>query len=488
MMGRIELRDISFSYQGQEEGNLCGVDLKIRGGECVLLCGKSGCGKTTVTRLVNGLIPNFFAGELRGEVEIDHTDVLQMPMYEIAAHVGSVFQNPRTQFFNVDTDSEIAFGIENEALPAEELRGRLDETAAALGIQHLRGRNIFELSGGEKQKIAFASIYAMNPDIYLLDEPSSNLDMEAIRDLKEQLRRIKGQGKTILIAEHRLYYLMDLADKVVYLSQGKIAGIYLPGELRGLSDDRRRAMGLRAVDLRRVQPCVKPEGRGPALLELRNVSLYYKKRRILERVSLTAAKGEIIGIVGHNGAGKTTFSRALCGLHKECEGEFLWNGIRQNAKERRKRSYMVMQDVNYELFAETVEAECRLGIRRPDRGLIERTLAELDLLPYCGRHPNTLSGGQKQRVAVAVSMICGKELLIFDEPTSGLDFDSMEQVSRLIRKLAADKIIFVVTHDYEFICQTCTRLLHFEGGTIAEDLPLSEEAGSRMRRIFGDVF
>ena len=209
----IELKQVSFTYQGQEHDGLRDIDLTIADGECVLFCGRSGCGKTTITRLVNGLIPQFYAGELTGSVRVDGQEISGLPMYQIAAKVGSVFQNPRTQFFNVDTDSEIAFGIENEARPPQELAERVEQTTEDLHIQSLRGRNIFELSGGEKQKIAFASVYAMNPEIYLLDEPSSNLDMTSIQELREHLQLIKGQGKTILIAEHRLYYLMDIADR-----------------------------------------------------------------------------------------------------------------------------------------------------------------------------------------------------------------------------------------------------------------------------------
>lgn len=173
----IEFENVSFSYTGQEHGGLHDINLKISDGECVLFCGRSGCGKTTITRLVNGLIPQFYQGELHGRVLVDGQEISNIPMYQIAAKVGSVFQNPRTQFFNVDTDSEIAFGIENEARPPQELIERVEQTADDLRIQKLRNRNIFELSGGEKQKIAFASVYAMNPQIYLLDEPSSNLDI-----------------------------------------------------------------------------------------------------------------------------------------------------------------------------------------------------------------------------------------------------------------------------------------------------------------------
>lgn len=479
----IEFENVSFSYQGQEHDGLHGISLKIADGECVLFCGRSGCGKTTVTRLVNGLIPQFYQGELQGRVLVDGQKISDLPMYQIAAKVGSVFQNPRTQFFNVDTDSEIAFGIENEARPVKELAERVEQTTKDLHIQKLRNRNIFELSGGEKQKIAFASVYAMNPEIYLLDEPSSNLDMASIQELKEHLRLIKSQSKTILIAEHRLYYLMDLADRIVYLEDGKIAKIFTPEEFRRLPETEREHMGLRAVDLTKVLP---PASHPPVLSPswaLHDVTLRYKKRTILHHITLSAAKGEVIGVVGHNGAGKTTFSRALCGLHKDCEGQFLRNGQTMEHKARLKCSYMVMQDVNYELFAESVEAECSFGIRNPD--VVETTMEELGLTSYRERHPNTLSGGQKQRVAVAVSMICGKDLLVFDEPTSGLDFDSMAQVAGLIQRLSEQgKIIFIVTHDFEFVCRTCSRVLHFDEGEMQDDIPVVMDALPKLRKLF----
>ena len=202
-------------------------------------------------------------------------------------------------------------------------------------------------------------------------------------------------------------------------------------------------------------------------------------------IGLSAGKGEVIGVVGHNGAGKTTFSRALCGLHKDCDGQFLWERKPIERKERLKRSYMVMQDVNYELFADSVEAECSFGIRNPDQTLVNATLEELGLTPYRERHPNTLSGGQKQRVAVAVSMICGKDLLVFDEPTSGLDFDSMTQVAGLIRRLSdMGKVIFIVTHDFEFVCRTCSRVLHFDEGEMPDDVSVTMEALPKLRELF----
>ena len=474
----ITIRDVSFTYSGSKTDGIRHINLEISKGECILLCGRSGCGKTTLTRLINGLIPAFYAGTLTGSMCIENQAIAELPLYKIAQRVGSVFQNPRTQFFNIDTDSEIAFGIENEGLPQEQLIQRVRQTAEELHIENLRGRNIFELSGGEKQKIAFASVYAMNPDIYVLDEPSSNLDSESIAALQSYIRNIKAQGKTVIVAEHRLYYLTEIADRIVYMEKGEVVDIFTPAEFKSLSPETRHRMGLRAQDLSEVRPDCALENRTASApdkeahasaqeaherleLELKNVSLYRKKKLILQNISFFARAGEIIAITGANGTGKTTFVRALCGLHKETTGSFLWNRKTLKPKERLKRAYMVMQDVNYQLFAESVEAECSFGLKAVKAESVEEVLDALHLWTLRSRHPLSLSGGQKQRVAVAAGQVSAKPLLVFDEPTSGLDYDSMAQVSALIRSLAAHRIVFIVTHDYEFICKTCTRVLRF---------------------------
>ncbi len=460
----IEFEHVSFEYEGSEDGRLQDLNFTVKKGECILLTGRSGCGKTTITRLINGLIPEFFPGTLSGEVRIGGRKLLEEPIYRIAKQVGSVFQNPKTQFFNMDTDGEIAFGMENNGVAQTEMRQRVSMTAQELGIEELLGRSIFSLSGGEKQKIAFASVYAMNPDIYLLDEPSSNLDEAAIDDLRKNIELLKQRGKTIIIAEHRIYYLTGLADRIFYLDQGGLKHIWTGKEFSAVPEDDRKRLGLRSIKKRDNVILQTQAGNNKGgKLEFQNVSIGYGKKMILSQLNLSAASGEILAVTGQNGVGKSTFSRTLCGLLKPLEGNISWNGAIFKEKERLAHSYMVMQDVNYQLFADSVEHECSFGIRNPDYGLVAGTLKELGLYPYRSQHPNKLSGGQKQRVAVAVSMICRKEILIFDEPTSGLDYGSMLSVARLMKCLAQmGKIIFVVTHDREFMAEACTRVLRLE--------------------------
>ena len=484
----IELKHVSFAYQGQEHDGLHDINLTIADGECVLFCGRSGCGKTTITRLVNGLIPQFYAGELTGSVLVDGQEISKLPMYQIAAKVGSVFQNPRTQFFNVDTDSEIAFGIENEARPPVELAERVEQATDDLHIRPLRNRNIFELSGGEKQKIAFASVYAMNPEIYLLDEPSSNLDAYAIADFRKLLMRLKAQGKTIVISEHRLYYLRDLADRVLYMKDGEIRGDYTAAEFQSLPAERREQMGLRPLDLNDLKGIALPHGRtGDSEWKIRQFSFAYKHQP--ETLHIDEVEFPFCGataIIGHNGAGKSTLSRCLCGLEKRCGGTVQEQGRIYSRKERLKLCYMVMQDVNHQLFTESVLDEICLSMRTEDRAKAEAVLAEMDLLPYRERHPMGLSGGQKQRVAVASAIASERPLIVFDEPTSGLDLFHMRQVAEVVNRITEQgRTAVVVTHDPEFILRCCKFVIHMEHGKIQESYSLCEPEGrERLLRFF----
>lgn len=444
------------------------LNLEIAPGRCVLLCGESGGGKTTVTRLINGIIPHMTPGlGDTEEVAIQGQPVSGLKMYELAQRVGSVFQNPKSQFFHLDSDSELAFGLENEGLPPEQIRARVQETVEALGIRHLEHRSIFSMSGGEKQALAFASAYAMRPQILVLDEPSANLDAAAIETLQHQIAKAKDHGHTVVIAEHRLHYLAHLVDDVCYFRRGRLEHRWTGEEFRNLTETRRIELGLRSItgpSLRLGEaPASRPQGNLPDLL-IEDLSFAYKTQAILHNIHLSAQKGDIIGITGPNGAGKTTFCLCLSGLLRggirESGGIVHWEGKPQPPRARQKLCALVMQDVNHQLFTDSVWEECELSARNASREEIERVLERFDLLDYRDAHPMTLSGGQKQRLAVAAAVLSRRQILIFDEPTSGLDYRHMMEVSALLQQLSADgHILFVVSHDVEFLNATCNRLL-----------------------------
>ena len=302
----ISFQNVSFTYAESGNGGVLDLNLVVRSGECVLLCGPSGCGKTTVTRLANGLIPHFFHGNLSGQVNVNGMDTRETEIAALSDAVGTVFQNPRTQFFNTDTDSEIVFGLENRGIPREALRSRLDELTEELHLSELRGRNIFELSGGEKQKIAFSSVYASAPDVLVFDEPSSNLDMKAIGELADLIQRAKISGKTILIAEHRIWYLMDIVDRVVYMQDGRIASDIEAAAFKALPEADIRRMGLRVRDLSVSESGGVKTIAADGLLSVQKISVRLGGRNVLNDISFQASRGEIIAIAGVNGAGKST--------------------------------------------------------------------------------------------------------------------------------------------------------------------------------------
>lgn len=473
----ISIENVSFGYT-ENKNMLEHVTLDIPAGECILLCGESGCGKTTVTKLVNGLIPHFTKiDHMEGSVTVADQSVTDLEVYELAKLVGSVFQNPKSQFFHLDTDGELEFGLENQGVAPEEIRRAVERTVTQLGIEPLMGRNVFALSGGEKQMLAFASVYAMNPEIYMLDEPTANLDEDAIRKLREQIILLKKQGKTVVIAEHRLFFLADIIDRAVYIRNGEIKQIFSGEEFQALSDEERISMGLRTIhqtELRlkpagNIEPTssertVGSEGADSGLC-VRDLSCGYKKSpAVFENLSFMAYPGEVLGITGHNGVGKSTLIRCLCGLLKEKGGSITLNGRILKPKQRQKACYLVMQEVNHQLFSDTVFGECeQLGTADPEE--IRRVLKHFDLDGYEDVHPMALSGGQKQRLAVATAVLSGREVLIFDEPTSGLDYRHMMEVCQITKQLAKDgRIVLVVSHDKEFMQEACDRLLTLGGG------------------------
>ncbi|AKC62420.1 MULTISPECIES: ABC transporter ATP-binding protein [Clostridium] len=455
----IHVKNVFFKYLEGEDYQLKNINLHVKPGECVLLCGKSGCGKTTVTKLINGLIPHFIQGEFEGKVISAGMDVENTKMYHLSSKIGSVFQNPKSQFFNIDSDSELAFCLENDGREPEYIKERISHTINDLKIDKLVNRNIFTMSGGEKQALAFASIYTVNPEIYVLDEPTANLDQKSIQILKTQLEKIKSLGKTIVIADHRLYYLADIIDRAVYMDKGKIVRIFEREEFLALKDNERIKMGLRMIK-NTVTKHSNYVVSNKADLVISGLSYSIKKNPILKDISFSANEGDVIGILGNNGTGKTTLMRCLAGLIKENKGTVKLNGKCLNGKQRNKACYMIMQDVNHQLFSESVWNECTLSLEEIKEEVILDILKKFNLHIYKDNHPMALSGGQKQRLAIATGLLTDKKILIFDEPTSGLDYENMCVVSKMIKKLSKENhIIFIVTHDMEFLEITCNKTI-----------------------------
>ena len=498
----INFKNVSFSYSG-EHGTGDGVseiDLTIKDGEFVVLCGESGCGKTTVTRLINGLAPHFYEGEMSGSVMIGDVCVNTENLSDIAALTGSVFQNPKSQFFNLDTTGELVFGCENLGIPRGQIQQRLEKTKRDLQLDNLMDRDIFELSGGEKQQIACASCYTADPRVFVLDEPSSNLDKRAIQRLHRMLIKIKAAGKTVVIAEHRLYYLMDVADRFIYMRSGKIERIFTRDEMKALSESDLTALGLRLTDMQSLAVLARKENAAretpvkgstppesqpvskPAL-EALDVTCGYGSTRVLDIERLALPEHSIVALIGDNGSGKSTFAQALAGLIPS-NGSIAVGGAYLTAEERSKRSFMVMQDVNRQLFADSILEEVMMntGASAADA---EAVLVRLGILELKDRHPASLSGGQKQRTAIASALCAKKDLLIFDEPTSGLDRRGMERFGSLLRELQTSAALsLVITHDPELIMSCCTHILHIENGRVLAFYPLNKAGIERVSSYF----
>lgn len=318
-------------------------------------------------------------------------------------------------------------------------------------------KNIFNLSGGEKQKIAIASTYALSPEIFVLDEPSSSLDIKSMKELSQTIENLKAMGKTIIIAEHRLWYLKDIVDRAIYMEDGKIIREYNMEEIEKLSEDERLKTGLRHSSYKDINLVNNEESfNEESSLEIRNLIFKRNARTILSIDNLKFSYGNIIGIVGENGIGKSTFAKIVCGLYKTNDEEILKDNRRFNRRNRIKESLLVMQEVNYQLFTDTVFDEILLTSKIRDKNIINTYLKDMELENIIDRNPHTLSGGQKQRVIILSALLSGKKILFFDEPTSGLDYRNMKIVAKNIKKVKKkDRLILIISHDIEFLELVC---------------------------------
>lgn len=449
----IELEDVSFTYTGAGAKSLDGVNLTVRPGECVLLTGQSGCGKTTLTRILNGLCPKFYGGKMTGQYRLSGKDSNDISLDEIGLSLGSVFQDPRSQFFAKRVQDEIVLAMENHCTQRELMHERLLEVSEPLGITRLFEREMQGLSSGEKQKVAIASVCALRPKGLVLDEPSANLDTAATAHLAEFLRKLKQDGHTIVVSEHRLHYLKDVFDRLVLMKDGKITKEYTRDEALALSEDELTKMGLRFFDTPPLRVSGRIRDYIGCPIQAKSVSLRLNDTQILNDVQLGCAESHITAITGSNGAGKTSICKILSGVQKETTGAVFVNDTPARRKKRVRHSFLVQQDVDYQLYTPSVQEEILLGTGLSlDDAFVSSTIKMLGLDTLLNRHPNTLSGGQKQRVLLAAAAIRDVPLLVLDEPTSGLDGHHMRAVAEILKVLSArGKAVLLITHDLEFI-------------------------------------
>lgn len=477
----IQMKEVSFQYADSSEG-VSEINLTIADGECVVLTGPSGGGKTTLTRLINGLAPSYYAGTLTGHMFLDKEPLAQILQHDLARQVGSVFQDPKSQFFSSELAGEVAFACENYGLPVAEIRRRTDHAIAAFSLDGLQSQNLDALSSGEKQRVAIASVYALHPNIYVCDEPTSNLDKKGTEQLAVILKKLKSEGCTLVIAEHRLAWLQGIADRFVYIRDGKILWERSAGEMETLSAKQRRAEGLREIVPIRayrnsdaahgatlpVRKGIESEAgnlpllasrinRSPTLC-VKELSFQRKNKKIFGGLNLSLHAGQITAITGHNGAGKTSLALVLSGLWKESGGQVIVHGKKLRPAKRRKQVWYSSNDTGTQFFTNSVTKALLLHLERTEERLdrARNLLKKLGLYPYKDAHPAALSGGQKQRLSIACGILSERQILIFDEPTSGLDGGNMEIIAEVLRDTAnLGKCILVITHDEELINRCC---------------------------------
>ena len=460
----LEFKDVSFTYKNSNNKVLDRVNFKINKGECILLTGVSGSGKSTLIHLMNGLIPTLYEGQLEGEILFKNKDLKDIESYDISKNIGYVSQDPRGHFFTTNTTSELVFSMENYGIPLNEMKKKYSELVNLLELEKLVDKNIIYISSGERQKIAIGCSLSLEPEIIILDEPSSNLDFHMTKKLKQLIEKLKTKGYTIIIAEHRMYYIQDLIDRVFVINNGKVIEKTI-SDLKSNNEVPLRSLDIFNLELENIS-CKNKE----LLMEVNNIT--YKN--ILTNITTTVYKGDVIGLIGKNGVGKTTLLRLLSNIMKPNKGKIVGKVV----------PFLVMQDMDYQFFTESVESEMKFGSADNDLEKINSLLMKLGLIEFKDKIPFELSGGQKQRLLIAISALANVNLLMFDEPTSGLDYVNMTKVSGILKDLSKNSALIVATHDIEFLYKTCNRVVYLDDKVIKEDFYLNLENKKKVNNIF----
>ncbi len=517
----ISFKDFSFQYRAQKRPTLTGISLDIYPGEKVLIAGPSGSGKSTLAGCVNGLNPFSNPGECKGTLMVDGVDAPHSSIFELSAHVGTVLQDPDGQFIGLTVGEDIAFALENSCTPQNEMHKITRHAAELVGIENHLDYAPHELSGGQKQRVSLAGVMVDQVKILLFDEPLANLDPAAGKQAIELIDEIqKKTDTTVLIIEHRLEdVLWRNVDRIVLVNGGRILADLMPDELLStslLKDNGIReplyisAMRYAGVEITKdKKPChvdsvvlsetdkkkiqdwfqaqslPKSEEEGEKLLEVKNLSFgYTKEHQTLHDVTLTINKGEMVSIVGRNGAGKSTFSKLICGFETPDSGEIFFHGqdlLKENIRHRAKYIGYVMQNPNQMISKTMIYDEVALSLQKSGKSEKEIRQKVEDTLKICGLYPfrnwpiSALSFGQKKRVTIASVLVQDPELIILDEPTAGQDFKHYTEIMEFLCKLNEQGVtVVMITHDMHLMLEYTPRALVFSDGRLIADCRASE--------------
>ena len=517
----ISFKDFSFQYRAQKRPTLTGISLDIYPGEKVLIAGPSGSGKSTLAGCVNGLNPFSNPGECKGTLMVDEVDAPHSSIFELSAHVGTVLQDPDGQFIGLTVGEDIAFALENSCAPQDEMHKITRHAAELVGIENHLDYAPHELSGGQKQRVSLAGVMVDQVKILLFDEPLANLDPAAGKQAIELIDEIqKKTDTTVLIIEHRLEdVLWRNVDRIVLVNEGRILADLTPDELLStslLKDNGIReplyisAMRYAGVEITKdKKPChvdsvvlsetdkkkiqdwfqaqslPKSEEEGEKLLEVKNLSFgYTKEHQTLRDVTLTINKGEMVSIVGRNGAGKSTFSKLICGFETPDSGEIFFHGqdlLKENIRHRAKYIGYVMQNPNQMISKTMIYDEVALSLQKSGKSEKEIRQKVEDTLKICGLYPfrnwpvSALSFGQKKRVTIASVLVQDPELIILDEPTAGQDFKHYTEIMEFLCKLNEQGVtVVMITHDMHLMLEYTPRALVFSDGRLIADCRASE--------------
>src|SRR5512142_1628332 len=488
------LEDVSFRYRDRQGAAIHDISFEAASGEILLIAGASGCGKTTLVRCINGLIPRSYKGEMNGRIAVFGEETKGWPLSRISQKVGTVLQDPERQILGTKVLNEVAFGLENLGLPRPEILQRVDEALELLKITHLRDRETFLLSGGEKQKVALAGVLAMRPRILLLDEPLASLDPASAQDSLDMVRLLADQGMTVLLVEHRVEDVLRIRpDRVMFLADGNIR--YL-GPLSGLS----KAVNYHEVKLPAQDVVDRAKNDPPppqlhilpgaangniakagdaALVRFDDVSFGYDVgAEVLHGINLEIKRGDVIAVLGPNGAGKTTFVKHAIGLLKPKHGHVYVEG-----RDTREASVAqiastlgyVFQSPSHMLFAPTVHEELAFGptnLKHPADQIdkeVKQALTIVNLSEKEQDPPLALSFGQQKRVSIAAILAMQSRILVMDEPTAGQDYQNYMNFMDAILQLPGFEAILFITHDVDLAVIYANRVLMIADGKLVAD-------------------